>query len=420
MENEKMLVPKLRFSQFDKKWKRNKIQKLIDDNLIIGHLDGNHGELYPKSSEFTISGVPYVSANDFINGFVDFNKCKFLPVNRAKKFKKGIAINGDVLFAHNATVGPTAILKTELEYIILSTTATYFRCDNSKLINSYLRYYFDSYRFITQYRRIMGQSTRNQVPITAQRKLFVSLPLLKEQKKIANFLTSIDTQIQILEKKKSLLEQYKKGVMQKIFKQELRFKDENGEEFSEWNLVKLKEVFKRSKLKNTDEKVKYVLTNSATKGIISQNDYFDKDIANQNNLQGYYIVEKDDFIYNPRISQSAPVGPFKRNKLTQGVMSPLYTVLTSQKGNLEFFEFYFDTTLWHKYMKAIANYGARHDRMNITMTDFENLPIPYPSVKEQTKIADFLSAIDKNIAVINSKIEQTKTYKKGLLQQMFV
>jgi type I restriction enzyme S subunit len=245
-------------------------------------------------------------------------------------------------------------------------------------------------------------------------------PSLPEQQKIARFLTAIDTRIQTLEKKKSLLEKYKKGIIQKIFKQELRFKDENGVEFPKWKFVKLKEVLIRSTLKNTDEKIKFVLTNSATNGIVSQNEYFDKSIANQNNLQGYYVVEIDDFIYNPRISQTAPVGPLKRNKLAEGVMSPLYTVLRPKKGNLDFLEFYFETALWHKYMKSIANYGVRHDRMNITISDFENLPIPFPTLEEQKKIANFLSAIDKKITLLNQQIEHTKTYKKGLLQQMFV
>src|SRR5690606_21456439 len=230
----------------------------------------------------------------------------------------------------------------------------------------------------------------------------------------------IDRRIQSLEKKKTLLEAYKKGVMQKIFSQRIRFKDENGDVFPKWEYKKLKEVLKRITLKNVDEKVKFVLTNSATQGIVSQNEYFDKDIANQNNLQGYYVVEVDDFIYNPRISQTAPVGPLKRNKLAKGVMSPLYTILRPKRGNLGFLEFYFETSLWHKYMKSIANYGARHDRMNITIFDFENLPIPFPSLEEQTKIANFLTAIDKKIELVDKQIEKTKTYKKGLLQQMFV
>ena len=96
----------------------------------MSHLDGNHWELYPKSSEFSLSGIPYLSANDFSNGIVDFTVCKYLSKERALKFKKWIAKNGDVLFAHNATVWPVTLLHTDYDYVILSTTATYFRCDN--------------------------------------------------------------------------------------------------------------------------------------------------------------------------------------------------------------------------------------------------------------------------------------------------
>ena len=91
----------------------------------------------------------------------------------------------------------------------------------------------------------------------------------------------------------------------------------------EWKENKLADIASRITTKNRDDSISYVLTNSATRGIISQQDYFDKDIANQNNLEGYYIVEKDDFVYNPRISANAPVGPIKRNKLAKGLMLSL-------------------------------------------------------------------------------------------------
>lgn len=207
--------------------------------------------------------------------------------------------------------------------------------------------------------------------------------------------------------------------MQQIFSQKLRFKDNNGQDFTDWEVKKLGEIFTRKLLKNKASLIKNVLTNSATRGIISQGDYFDNDIANQNNLEGYYIVDLDDFVYNPRISISAPVGPLKRNNLAKGVMSPLYTVLKPRSGNLSFYEHYFNTSFWHKYMRGIANYGARHDRMNITKEDFKKLPLPYPNIKEQTKIANFLSKIDKKINAVNEQIETAKIYKKGLLQKMF-
>jgi type I restriction enzyme S subunit len=249
----------------------------------------------------------------------------------------------------------------------------------------------------------------------------IYLPTQKEeQKKITEFLISIDKRIVQLKEKKELLEQYKKGITQKIFSQKLRFKDVDGKDFPEWELLKLKDIFSRKVLKNNNSEIKNVLTNSATRGIVSQGDYFDKDIANQNNLEGYYIVDVDDFVYNPRISQSAPVGPLKRNNLEKGVMSPLYTVLTCRKGSLDFYENYFNSSFWHKYMKGIANYGVRHDRMNITNDGLEKLPIPYPSIQEQEKIASFLNDIDKQIHLVTSQLKQTKKIKKGLLQQMFV
>jgi type I restriction enzyme, S subunit len=248
----------------------------------------------------------------------------------------------------------------------------------------------------------------------------VVLPCFEEQAKIASFLSAVDEKIAQLSRKCELLAQYKKGVMQQIFSQQLRFKDDDGKDFPEWEVIDLRQIATKVNKKNKDESLKYVLTNSATQGIVSQADYFERDIANQNNLGGYYIVEIDDFVYNPRISINAPVGPIKRNKLAVGVMSPLYTVFRFKEGGLEFFEQFFQTTHWHDYMKSISNYGARHDRMNISNESFFELPLPYPSKDEQTKIANFLSAIDDKITNAQAQLAAVKHYKQGLLQQMFV
>jgi len=250
--------------------------------------------------------------------------------------------------------------------------------------------------------------------------LAVIVPNIEEQAKIANFLTAIDEKISQLTQKCDLLARYKKGVMQQIFSQKLRFKDDDGREFPEWETINLEELASKVTLKNKSLEIATVLTNSATQGVINQSDYFDRDIANKNNLDGYFVIEKDDFVYNPRISTNAPVGPIKRNKLVKGVMSPLYTIFRFKKGNLTFLEYFFDTIYWHDYMQSIANFGARHDRMNITNDDFFALPLPFPSIKEQTKIANFLTAIDGKITQVQTQLEAVKLYKKGLLQQMFV
>ena len=103
-------------------------------------------------------------------------------------------------------------------------------------------------------------------------------------------------------------------------------------------------------------------------------------------------------------------------------MSPLYTVFKFKQGSisLDFYEYFFKSTAWYRHMNNVANYGARHDRMNISGSDFFNLPLPFPTLPEQTKIADFLTAIDQKIDFINIQLEQTQLWKKGLLQQMFV
>ena len=163
-----------------------------------------------------------------------------------------------------------------------------------------------------------------------------------------------------------------------------------------------------------------MLSNSAVSGIINQRDFFEKDIANQNNLLNYFKVDVDDFVYNPRISNEAPYGPFNRNKLIQGIMSPLYTVLKLKDGNLDFFEMYFKTSIWHKYMYKIANYGARYDRLSFSQDDFMRMEVPFPTEQEQKKIAIILNAIEEMVFLKNKQIKLAEQWKKGLMQKMFI
>lgn len=214
-------VPHLRFPEFQNggEWEEMSIQEMIDKRLIVGHLDGNHGELYPTSEEFTQDkdGIPYISANDFVNGAVDFSKCKRLPIQRARLFKKGVAKDGDILFAHNATVGPVAKLSTAAEFVILSTTATYFRCNVALLLNDFLKFCLTSPTFIGQYSSVMSQSTRNQVPITTQRKLKLYSTSFLEQHRIAACLSALDALIAVQNQKLDALKTHKQGLMQQLF-----------------------------------------------------------------------------------------------------------------------------------------------------------------------------------------------------------
>ncbi|WP_341303134.1 restriction endonuclease subunit S [Pseudomonas sp. TMP25] len=187
----------------------------------------------------------------------------------------------------------------------------------------------------------------------------------------------------------------------------------------EWGQVKLRELAKRINAKNRGSKITRVLTNSAADGIVDQRDYFDKDIANQNNLEGYFVVDNGDYVYNPRVSNLAPVGPISKNGLGTGVMSPIYSVFRFKNSDNRFYEQYFKTPNWHNYLRMVSNSGARHDRMSITHGDLMDMPLPAPCTKEQQKIADFLSSIDVLISAQDQKVEALKAHKKGLMQKLF-
>ena len=196
---------------------------------------------------------------------------------------------------------------------------------------------------------------------------------------------------------------------------ELRFP-----EFTDkWELKTLGELATKVNRRNRQLQVSRVLTNSATEGVIDQNDYFDRDIAVKENTENYHIVDAGDYVYNPRISVSAPVGPISVNKIGTGIMSPLYTIFRFRDGYVPFFDQYFQTKIWHPYLKSIANFGARFDRMNITTEGFFNMPIVCPSFAEQKRIAECLEAEDRMISAQEQKVEALKAHKKGLMQQIF-
>ncbi|NQP50020.1 restriction endonuclease subunit S [Streptococcus suis] len=187
-----------------------------------------------------------------------------------------------------------------------------------------------------------------------------------------------------------------------------------------WKQRKLGEVAEKISQKNLDRQYVETFTNSAEFGIISQRDFFEKNISSLDNISGYYIVNPDDFVYNPRISNLAPVGPIKRNKLGRvGVMSPLYTIFRFSDIHLDFVEKYFDTTIWHRYMELNGDSGARSDRFAIKDSVFKGLPVPLPTLPEQEAIGSFFSDLDQLITLHQRKLDDVKELKKALLQKMF-
>ena len=189
----------------------------------------------------------------------------------------------------------------------------------------------------------------------------------------------------------------------------------------DWEQRKLSDISTKVTTKNIDVHYTETLTNSAEQGIISQVDFFDKEISNKDNINGYYIVENNDFIYNPRISTLAPVGPINRNKLNRtGIMSPLYTVFRASNVDLDFLEWYFQSSHWHRYMKLNGDSGARADRIAIKDSTFFDMPIKTPvNIKEQVLIGETLEKFNQYITLHQRKLNNLKLKKKALLQKLF-
>ncbi len=249
------------------------------------------------------------------------------------------------------------------------------------------------------------------------------IPEFKEQAKIGTFFKQLDNTITLHQQELTTLKQTKQGFLQKMFPKkgesvpEVRFSGFTGD----WEQRKLGEISDKVTEKNKNNIYSETFTNSAEFGIINQRDFFDKDISNEKNLNGYYVVRPDDFVYNPRISNLAPVGPIKRNNLGRiGVMSPLYYVFRTHDVDNTYLEKYFSSNSWHIYMKLNGDSGARSDRFAIKDSLFREMPIPIPSIEEQNKIGTFFKQLDDTIALHQRELDALKETKKAFLQKMFV
>lgn len=189
---------------------------------------------------------------------------------------------------------------------------------------------------------------------------------------------------------------------------------------NDWDSRQLGEISEKVSEKNSAMAVTEVFTNSASLGVISQRDYFNHDIANQDNIGGYKIVSENDFVYNPRVSVTAPVGPISRNRLgRKGVMSPLYSIFRTHDINRAFLEHYFKTSYWYPFMRYNGNTGARFDRFAISDANFFKMPIPYPEPEEQTIIADTIEDYSTLLHKVQGEITRLNSLKICYLTRLF-
>lgn len=244
-----------------------------------------------------------------------------------------------------------------------------------------------------------------------------------EQEKIANFLTAIDSRIQQLRKKKSLLEQYKKGVMQQLFQlpinnselgiKKLRFKKDDGTDFPDWEERKLGDFFTEYKKRSKNNNEYPVLT-SSKKGLVLQSDYFGENRLTERDNTGFNIVPKNYITYRSRSDNRRFT--FNINNLEfVGIISVYYPVFKPKNGNSKFFSEYLNF-----YKNHIGRFSVGTSQTVLSFNELCKIKFLIPCLEEQEKIANFLSAIDKKIALVGEQLAQSKGFKKGLLQKMFV
>ena len=198
-------------------WKTYTVQELIDAGMLDEPLDGNHGSIHPKASDYVSAGVPFIMANDLVNGKVDYANCAYITEAQASTLRKGFAKPGDVLLTHKATIGRTAIVSDEYDTIILTPQVTYYRVKKG-ISNRYLKYYFDSSTFQQLFANWAGSgSTRAYLGITAQRKLPIVLPPYEVQLKIAKCCGVLDDKIYQNQRINDNLEQQAQAIYFSMF-----------------------------------------------------------------------------------------------------------------------------------------------------------------------------------------------------------
>lgn len=279
--------------------------------------------------------------------------------------------------------------------------------------------------------------TRMQLSVFAQGKTIVHLrnseiakghiyfPHIEEQKIIARYVSSLDTQISSVSSRLASLKQVKEASLQAMFPQKgetvpkIRFKGFEGE----WEDVKLSSFAKRIKRRNSCMESTLALTIASALGLVSQNDYFNNSVVGAN-IRNYYLLKRGEFAYNKSYSNGYPFGSVKRlDRYEQGILSTLYIVFTIDDSiSSDYLTHFFDTTLWHKDVAERAAEGARnHGLLNISAEDFLDIAIWKPrSIEEQQQIASYFTSLDKQIALQTQRLEKLKQIKAACLDKMFV
>ena len=396
-------APKLRFKKFSGDWEEKKLQNVSDVR------DGTH-----DSPKYVTEGYPFVTSKNLMkNGKIDFSDISYITeedyININKRSKVDV---GDILFGMIGTIGNPVIV--EQDGFAIKNVALIKEKD--KLLNRYLIQVLKSSVIDRQFYKLNTGGTQKFIGLGMIRDLSILIPSIEEQEKIASFFSLIDDKICLQSEKVEALKDYKKGIMQNIFSRELRFKDDEGRDYPEWEEKKLGELIKIKSNRNKNSTVDLVLSVSNTKGFIKQSEQFEDRVVASSDISNYKIVEKNDFAFNPaRIN----VGSIARLKLyDKGIISPMYICFKCldllDYGYLEYF------LMTHSFDIQMKKKLEGSVRQTLSAEALGEIVIGLPCLDEQKKIGKFLNFINDKLEKEQEKLDSLNEYKKGLLQQMFV
>ena len=384
-------VPEMRFPKFENDW----------DNLTMRDICSiNQGLQIPIADRLAeeVEGTYFYITNEFLKEGAKKSYYIFDPSPSV------ICEESDILMTRTGNTGKVVTGGAGAFH------NNFFKITyNDSIARFFLYYFLTSHPTQHTLLKLAGTSTIPDLNHGDFYRIAISVPTLPEQKKIADFLTSVDERIGQLIKKKALLEDYKKGVMQQLFSQQIRFKDENGNDFPDWEEKKLGEL--ATCLDNLRRPVN-ATEREKMKGDIP---YY-----GANGIQGYV----NDFIFDEDLTLLAEDGgnfdEFSNRPIAQRVTGKAWVnnhahILRAKPLNMT------PAFLFHSLVhKDIRKYINGSSRAKLNKGDMLTIAMIVPNVLEQKKIADFLTSVDQKIESVSQQIAKTQTFKKGLLQQMFV
>ena len=381
-------TPKLRFPEFTGEWEEKKI---CDVSSYVDY----RGKTPSKSD----SGVFLVTAKNIKQGYIDYDISKEYIPNEIYEdaMRRGKPKLGDVLITTEAPLGNVASI--DKENIALAQRVIKLRGKNGLMQNLFLKHRLISPQFQNEIDKKGTGTTAKGIKGSELHQIVISFPICSEQTKIATFLTAVDEKLTQLKKKKTLLEQYKKGVMQKLFSQELRFKDDNNQDFPDWQEKTLGELCQ-------------IVTGKLDANAMVENGKYRFYTC----AKDYYQIDQFAFDTEALLisGNGANVGYVHYYNGKFNAYQRTY-VLDGFKENIIFIKHFLDQFLSIR----INSEKKEGNTPYIVISTLSEMEIYLPSLPEQQKIATFLSSIDEKISHSSAQIEKMEAWKKGLLQQMF-